>query len=59
MILDIEYSKSYPVDSDGGSEGHISDNGVVPSDDASSWVMGWCTRNFDASSKLHMKRRNK
>lgn len=46
--------KSYPVDSDGGREGHISDTGVVPSDDASSWVKGWCTRNFDASSKLNI-----
>lgn len=41
------------MDSDGGREGHISEMGVVPSDDASSWVIGWCTRNFDANSKLN------
>lgn len=48
---------SYPMESDGGIDGHTSDTGVVPSDDTSSWVIGWCTRNLDVNNKL--ERENK
>lgn len=40
------------MESDGGIDGHASDTGVVPSDDTSSWVIGWCTRNLDVNNKL-------
>lgn len=40
-----------PVESDGGSDGQASDTGVVPSEETSSWVNGWCSKNLDTSSK--------
>lgn len=43
---------SYPMESDGGIDGHTSDTGVVPSEDTSSWVMGWCIRNLEVNNKL-------
>lgn len=46
---------SYPVESEGGRDGHASDMGVVPSDDTSSWVMGWCSKNLETSSKLQTR----
>lgn len=44
--------ETYPMESDGGIDGHTSDTGVVPSDDTSSWVIGWWTKNLDVNNKL-------
>lgn len=45
------------MESDGGSDGQASDTGVVPSEETSSWVNGWCSKNLDTSSKLQRTRR--
>lgn len=45
-------ARPHPVESDGGSDGQASDTGVVPSEDTSSWVNGWCSKNLDTNSKL-------
>lgn len=50
---------SYPIESDGGIDGHTSDTGVVPSDDTSSWVIGWCTRNLEVNNKLEIQKKKK
>lgn len=50
---DIKLSSStYPVESDGGRDGQSSEMGVVPSEDTSSWLNGWCSKNFETSNKL-------
>lgn len=50
--VSLVHQRTHPVESDGGSDGHTSDTGVVPSEETSSWVNGWCSKNLDTSSKL-------
>lgn len=48
---------THPEDSDGGRGGQRSETGVVPSEETcSSWVKGWCSKNFETSSKLETER---
>lgn len=51
MGFRVLHGRSYPVESDGGMDGHDSKTGVVPSEETS--VCGfWYTKNLDVNNKL-------